>query len=75
MTTSPWKVLVKSWTYAQEAVITTWCGDQQRPCSQPNPLAGTIDYQMHLDNPPAVSNLEVLFRSAGHDGVHEVRLP
>ena len=76
MDTSSWEVFARGSTKAQAAVITWACGFAADPgvCSRPNPKAGTIDYRMRITNPPATSNLAVLYRSAGPTGMRNVTL-
>ena len=73
MHTSPWKLLATASTHAQRAVITAWCPGHY-VCSAPNPRAGTIDYRMRFSYAPAASSLVVLYRSAGHTGMHDLAL-
>lgn len=74
LTTSPWEVLGKGSTHAQDAVITSWCDEQHSVCSRPNSQAGTIDYRMRFSSVPAAPTLLVLYRSASHTGMHDVIL-
>ena len=74
MHSSPWELLAKGSTHAQRAVTTWVCGHEYQVCSAPNPRAGTIDYRVRLTNAPPVSTLVVLYRSAGHTGMHDLAL-
>jgi hypothetical protein len=74
MNTSPWKLFAKGSTYAQDAVSSDLCPNGRALCSWPNPRAGTIDYRMRFSYAPAASSLVVLYRSAGHTGLHDLTL-
>jgi hypothetical protein len=72
MNTHPWKLFAKGSTYAGFAI--RQCPRAIHDCSEPNPRAGTIDYRMRFSSFPAAANLVVLYRSAGHTGMHDLTL-
>jgi hypothetical protein len=74
MNTSPWKLFAKGSTFAQDALISAQCPWNYQTCSRPNPRAGTIDYRMRFSSAPAATSLVVLYRSAGHTGMHDLTL-
>jgi hypothetical protein len=70
--TSTWKMVATGSTYAQFAV--RQCSPLPYPnCSEPNPLAGSISYSMHLKAVAKASDLHVLYRSAGKTGSQAVQ--
>ena len=74
MNASPWKLFAKGSTFAQDALLSDLCPNGHEVCSRPNPRAGTIDYRMRFSYAPAASSLVVLYRSAGHTGLHDLSL-
>jgi hypothetical protein len=74
MDTATWTLLSKSFAYAVPATENIPCSEQDIDllCTKPNPMAGAFDDQIRLDNPPAASSIEVLYRSAGHTGIRDV---
>ena len=70
--TSSWKLVAKGATYAE--VATRQCRPwSYRDCTEPNPLAGTISFSLHLKRAAKASDLHVLYRSAGLTGSQSVQ--
>lgn len=69
--TRTWKMVATGSTYAQLAI--RQCSRTIRDCSESNPAAGTVTYTLQLQHLLKASNLQVLYRSAGHSGSHAVR--
>ena len=67
-----WKFLARGETYADVDVVARSCPWGHSMCWTANPRAGMIDYRIRLDNPPAASNLQVLYRSASTQGTETV---
>jgi hypothetical protein len=61
-------------TQAQPARTTVLCHHGQRLCFLPNDHAGAIDYRVRLSPAPAVSDLQVLYRSGKDGGTQAVAL-
>jgi hypothetical protein len=71
ITTSHWGVLARATTRVQPSL--TWvCTHDNDACAVPNPLSGTFQYTMRLDNAPEARGLVVLYRSTGDPGAQTV---
>jgi len=74
MDTSEWRMLYRGSVFAQPALVASECPSGHFGCPEPNPAARTIDYRIRLSGLTSASNLELVYRWAGHSSMQGVTL-